>query len=227
MSNEFGLSRWGADKVEYKGFTIKIEYDDVYCNPRREMDPYGELRALKREYSHLQDDPDAFVYTDLLEFMERMTDYDRYAGDEDMPDEWHETIIKARFEAMFFFEELGVYDYGSNGMKISSPHRDNVDAILFINVKDACAHHMWEPRERVGDLTQEQCDHVKKVLDSEVKFFNQYLQGDVYGAVIEKDGKVIESCWGFYGDHDESGIFDFIRESLPEENPETQITNVI
>ena len=38
-----------------------------------------------------------------------------------------------------------------------------------------------------------------KCLIGEVATFDQYLQGDVYGYVIEVDGEEKNSCWGFYG----------------------------
>jgi hypothetical protein len=42
-----------------------------------------------------------------------------------------------------------------------------------------------------------------KCLKEEVKTYDQFLQGEVYGYVIEdKDGNEIDSCWGFYGKDD-------------------------
>ena len=46
--------------------------------------------------------------------------------------------------------------------------------------------------------------HIKekaaKVLEQEVRTYNQYLAGDVYGYVVEEEeGNDLESCWGFYG----------------------------
>jgi hypothetical protein len=39
-----------------------------------------------------------------------------------------------------------------------------------------------------------------KALRQEVETYDQYLTGDVYGFQLEdKDGDVIDSCWGFYG----------------------------
>ena len=40
------------------------------------------------------------------------------------------------------------------------------------------------------------------ILESEVKEYDQYLTGDVWGYTItDDDGEEIDSCWGFYG-HD-------------------------
>ena len=52
---------------------------------------------------------------------------------------------------------------------------------------------------------------VEKVLRGEVKVYDQYLQGDVYGYVIEDaDGEEIDSSWGYYGDD----IIDVIVEEV-------------
>lgn len=40
-------------------------------------------------------------------------------------------------------------------------------------------------------------------LEAEVKVYDDYLTGEVYGYVIEDDdGEEIDSCWGFYGEED-------------------------
>lgn len=45
-------------------------------------------------------------------------------------------------------------------------------------------------------------DDVKNALRAEVRVYNQYLAGDVWGYTItDGDGDVVDSCWGFYG-HD-------------------------
>jgi len=43
-------------------------------------------------------------------------------------------------------------------------------------------------------------DNALSILRGEVKTFDQYLRGDVYGYTItDKNGDVVDSCWGFYG----------------------------
>lgn len=50
----------------------------------------------------------------------------------------------------------------------------------------------------------------------EIEVFSNYLNGDVYGFVIEDpEGEEIDSCWGFYGDNWETnGMKDYIPEEL-------------
>lgn len=65
---------------------------------------------------------------------------------------------------------------------------------------------------------------IRGVLESEVRVYDQYLRGDVYGYSIESatpcptcghnDWTIEDSCWGFLGDLDESGILDSVPEGL-------------
>jgi len=52
-------------------------------------------------------------------------------------------------------------------------------------------------RKRVTEVLRKR---VRLVLEAEVAEYDQYLQGDVWGYVIEDDnGEHVDSCWGFYG----------------------------
>lgn len=54
-------------------------------------------------------------------------------------------------------------------------------------------------------------ENVIKCLESEVRIFDAYLTGNVYGWVLyDKGDEVIESCWGYYGDDE----FDYMFECL-------------
>ena len=52
-------------------------------------------------------------------------------------------------------------------------------------------------------LTKALREKVYSVLRAEVETFNQYLNGDIYGYMVERlvDGEweIVDSCWGFYG----------------------------
>lgn len=52
----------------------------------------------------------------------------------------------------------------------------------------------------VDTITDDILEKAKQSLKSEVKVYDQYLCGDVYGFVIRDGrGEILESCWGFYG----------------------------
>jgi hypothetical protein len=50
-------------------------------------------------------------------------------------------------------------------------------------------------------LSKAMLEQTAAVLVSEVEVYDQYLQGDVWGYIIEDDaGNVVDSCWGFFGE---------------------------
>jgi len=51
-------------------------------------------------------------------------------------------------------------------------------------------------------LTKKLRARAEGVLRSEVKVFDQYLSGEVYGYVLEGPDGDLDSCWGFYGDRE-------------------------
>ena len=50
----------------------------------------------------------------------------------------------------------------------------------------------------IQKVTPKYIEKIRKVLMNEVETYDKYLRGDVLGYVIEKDGRDIDSCWGFY-----------------------------
>jgi len=63
----------------------------------------------------------------------------------------------------------------------------------------------------VKRITKAILERAEKNLEGEVKTYDQYLTGDVYGFQLEEDGEVIDSCSGFYGsDFKTNGILDHL-----------------
>jgi hypothetical protein len=91
---------------------------------------------------------------------------------------------------------LPVYAYVHGGATISTrpfscPWDSGQSGFVYCRASDAEDEWAGDPHFRANAL---------RVLSVEVKAFDQYLRGDVYGYVIEdKDGDVVDSCWGFYG----------------------------
>jgi hypothetical protein len=55
-------------------------------------------------------------------------------------------------------------------------------------------------------VTKKTLEKVRKLLVAQVKTYDDYLTGNVYGYEVETlDGEHLESCWGFYGDYNEEG----------------------
>jgi hypothetical protein len=65
-------------------------------------------------------------------------------------------------------------------------------------------------------LTKKTKEKVVSILESEVSTYSQYLEGEVYGFIIEdEEGEQLDSCFGFYGnDFAINGMLDYIDASL-------------
>lgn len=62
--------------------------------------------------------------------------------------------------------------------------------------------------KRVGKKLKEK---ITRILTSEIELLNQWLIGDTFGfSCTDGDGKE-DSCWGFYGDSADNGIFDHLN----------------
>lgn len=71
-----------------------------------------------------------------------------------------------------------------------------------------CVGFIYASREKIlkewskKRISKQLLKKVEEILVGEVKEYDQYLTGDVWGYIIEDDdGEHVESCWGFYG-HD-------------------------
>ena len=114
-------------------------------------------------------------------------------------------------------EELREYELDENGNHIKVEHRHPNGMVTYSYKTKPLTDETWRARAR-------------EAIDSEVETYDQYLRGNVYGFILEKEitveekcphcGEVIhtyteikevDSCWGFYGDClEESGLFDEI-----------------
>lgn len=54
-------------------------------------------------------------------------------------------------------------------------------------------------KETYGKVTTESLMMAESLLEAEVKEYDKYLTGEVYGFILTEDGEEIDSCWGFYG----------------------------
>lgn len=49
-------------------------------------------------------------------------------------------------------------------------------------------------------LNEKRIEIITKAMEQEIETMNQYINGDVYGYIVEdEDGDHLDSCWGFYG----------------------------
>ena len=127
----------------------------------------------------------------------------RYNLGHEQPKESPAEFISMLYKNKAIF--LPVYMYDHSGITIStSPFSCNWDSgqlgIIYVTrekLDDPDFYH-FKPKKRI------KVAKVKEYLEQEIKTYDQYLTGQVYGFVIKKDGETIDSCWGFYEDNIET-----------------------
>ena len=107
---------------------------------------------------------------------------------------------------------LPLYLYDHSGITIStSPFSCPWDSgqVGFILMSKKAAKENWNWK----CITKNRKEQIENYLLAQVKTYNQYLRGDVYGfQVKDKEGKDLDSCWGFYGsDWTDNGLYDHLE----------------
>jgi hypothetical protein len=169
------------DDVEteaYKGYTIRIVQDTDPQDPR-DWDNLGTMVCFHNRYT-LGDK------TDLR------------SGDFNGWDELYNYLVKECDACII----LPLYLYDHSGITMSCgnsyPYNDRWDAgqVGFIYI----SHEKIRKEYSVKRITKTLKDRVTKYLEGEVKTYDDYLRGDVYGFIVEdEEEENIESVWGFFG----------------------------
>ena len=169
---------------EYKGYTIKIESVDYPPNPREDWDNLGHMVCWHRRY-------------DL--------------GDKhnfDSPEDFQEYIKNNKCVVLPLF----LYDHSGITMStrsFSCPWDSGQVGYIYLTYKEI-RKEMARPKNKNGQLnpdlktikhiTKKDIERAKALLESEVKVYDSYLRGEVFGWVISNEIEDhIDSCWGYYG----------------------------
>ena len=165
----------------YRGCKIRLEADDDPLNPRKEWDNVGTMVCWHRRYN---------------------------LGDE-QPKEDPQDYMRELEDGRFVI--LPLYLYEHSGITISTgrfscPWDSGQVGFIYCSLEKAIAEWggtTWDSLVIYGKEQMPLREVVARVLESEVKVYDDYLTGDVVGFVIEDwDGEQVDSCWGFFPDHD-------------------------
>jgi len=154
----------------YKGYLIVLEQENDPVNPR-EDENLGTMLCIHRNYL-LGDDPKAS--------REEILDY-----------------LEGRKQDIAISLPLYLYDHGGitmNTTGFSCPWDSGIVGTIFANKEKVRKCY------GVKRITKKLEERVKNDLRNEVKLYDDYLTGNVYGFYIKKDDEIMESCFGFYGD---------------------------
>ena len=208
--------------VEY---TLEVINDDCPESPRA-WDNVCTMICWHRHYDlgdkHNYDDVDDFL--DGLCFRILYKDCDELDGLH-----WQDKFKMLDESNLILIKPINMYDHGGITMSTSSvyPFNDPWDAgyVGFIYVTKKTIF------EECGGITEENWkERADQYLEGEMKTYDDYLRGDVYGYRLTKKvkqqdkcphcGEIIreyeeevegDSCWGFYGcEIETNGILDYL-----------------
>ena len=161
--------------------TLKIEHDIDPQNPRTDFDNCGKMVCFHGRYT-LGD--------------EHAIDFRAFDGWEDM----RAHLIKADEAAVI----LPLYLFDHSGITMAtSPFGCRWDSgqvgFIYMDRETLLKEAPGQPKR----LTPKAKAWAMQYLQSEVRVYDKYLTGDVYGYVVENEaGETVESCWGFFGEED-------------------------
>ena len=165
------------EKYEYKGYTISIHIDEPPQNPRTEWDNFGKMVCFHRVY-------------DLG---------DKHNLNKDQFSSWNELkeyLIKEEKAAVIL--PLYLYDHSGitmNTTPFSCPWDSGQVGFIYATREEI------QEEYNITNITQKIHKKVADLLTSEVKTYDQYLTGEVYGyEITDSEEEFIDSCWGFFGD---------------------------
>jgi len=159
------------DTFKHGTLTVKIFPDDCGESPR-EWDNLGKIVHWHRRY----------------DFGERLTVH---------PDAWLKSLPKGSVVVKIgLLDHSGLHIWAGGGAHWSDSAGWDSGTVGFIYATP----EMIKEAYNVKRVTPAKRLVVEKVLEGEIKTFDQFLSGDVYGYVVEdSDGNQLESCWGYYG----------------------------
>lgn len=183
------------DSKTYRGYTIEIHQDDGHgSHPRHDWDPVGTLASwdssqrIKCECDVKPDDDDIIP--------------------EDDPFQTDQSLWQLRYNYYLFNVKikaiLPVFER-YNGYSTVGEYRNQIGLIYM--TKDAWNEHFegqdeWREKYHSGKTDREIAEHILK---GEIESLDLYARGEIYGYNVEE---LNDSCWGFFGDYEESGLLD-------------------
>ena len=192
------MSEITVETYERAGFTVKIIVDEDPPHPRKDFDNEGTMACAHGRYDLGDKDGIAILRSAIQDSKSYKKEWDEEDLD-DLP-----TLDRLAQECEDIIS-LPLYLLDHSGITMSTgSFNDTWDSgkvgIIFISRENVLkAFHAKR-------LTKQLRKRAVEMLESEVKTYDLYLRGDVYGYTIEEaNGETIDSCWGFFD-------FDFVKE---------------
>ena len=160
---------------KYRSYTIKVIQDTDPINPREEWENLGIMLCSHKNYI-------------LGDEQIKISDFNSW---EDVENH----LIK---EGAIGLQRMYMLDH--SGITINTTGFDypwdsgQIGFIYTTREKIQKSFTNWKY------LTRNRIEFIEDLLLDEVKVYNDYLTGNVWGYEIEKAGESLDSCWGYFGD---------------------------
>lgn len=192
---------------EYKGFTIEIIPDDSRDNPR-EWDNAGTMVCWHNNYTFGDNQPKISPDEFLADLLQGEIEYDSK--------EWNDVFdmntsqLLENLEKYYVILPIYLYDHSVQSVStrpfIGRAQHAEWDSgqigWIYISKKDAVKE--WGKVRYTSKIEEIAEGH----LAGEVKVYDDYIRGNVYGYTISEDDDVLDGCWGYYPDADDKTGYD-------------------
>lgn len=196
---------------------IRIEHDDIGGEGPREWDNLAKMVYLHRIYI-LGDNEKTLGFNALEEATELRETLHQNGGDDLFWDELSALLIRKHDACVI----LPMYMLDHSGLTISTtPFACPWDSMQvgFIYTTHKDVQENWPTWKRISPTRRKK---LYEYMVDEVKTYDQFLTGNVYGWILEKlvcercdTWEQEDSCWGYYGsDWRTNGIKDYIQSYL-------------
>lgn len=210
------------ETINYKGYNIEIVADDFAQDPR-EWDNVAKMVCQHGRY-HLGDEQYKNNYANswrewfayyvvenyVLDLDLRIYDTFGYFEEEEEVDKVWEWIEKNMIVMPLF-----LYDHSGITISTSRTCRWDSGQVGFMYVTKREAVKEWGNKY----FTKAVEEKAIACMEAELKIYDDYLRGDVYGyRILDENGDEIDSLWGFYGyDHEKSGLLEEAKSYIDNE----------
>ena len=164
-------------ETQYKGYDIEIHLDEQPEDPR-EWDNLGVMICSCRKYN-LGDDQDWILHDFEFNYGLELNDIKEIENSEN--------VIAL---PLYLYDHSGIT---MNTTGFSCGWDSGKVGFIFVEKKKAMDYFGW------NKLDEEKTNQILETLKSEVEVYDQYLQNNVFGFTLKKDGETVDSLWGIYG----------------------------
>jgi hypothetical protein len=227
------------ESIEYRGFNINIYHDDDPISPIDDWDMAGTMVCWHNRYTLGHEQPkcesDEWFQQLAIEAdptLEDRIDYwengigwrklsIKYSNfNDNKAFDACEERVKALIEKTIrkYYVILPLYLYDHSGITISTgpfscPWDSGQIGYIYISIENILKE--FNRKKMSKKLRQKAIN----LLRGEVNAYDDYLTGNVYGYTIEPTDKnksieCDDSCWGFYGDYENSGLLESAKGSI-------------